>query len=86
MLATAPAGWSRTNVQIGAGWLVPETFTWLLTPGDFSGDGCMDIMGVRADDASLRLYEGSCASGWRRTNSQVGSGWGGFDWLLGSGR
>ncbi len=75
-------GWRRQNVEIGHGW---KTFNWLLGPGDFSGDGCVDIIGRRASDNTLRLYEGNCASGWRRQNVQIGTGWGVFNWLIGSG-
>ncbi|OFW66584.1 MAG: hypothetical protein A2Y74_01795 [Actinobacteria bacterium RBG_13_63_9] len=72
-------GWKKTNVQIGTGW---GGFDWLLGPGDFSGDGCPDIVGRRASDASLRLYEGNCKGDWKKTNVQIGTGWSGFDWLL----
>lgn len=59
-------------------------FNWLLGPGDFTGDWCEDIIG-RRPDGTLRLYEGNCAGGWGRQNVQIGTGWNGFNWILGPG-
>ena len=54
--------------------------TAILGPGDFSGDGNVDIL---ARDASgyLWLYPGNGAGGWK-TRVKAGSGWNGFTSIL----
>jgi hypothetical protein len=67
------------TIQIGTGWGSPVN--WILGPGDFSGDGCIDIV-YRKTDGTLHNYRGNCANGFIGT-SQIGSGWGSpIDWIL----
>jgi hypothetical protein len=77
-------GWELgTGGVVGTGW---NAFSWVLAPGDFAGDGCADVLARRADNNTLRLYEGNCAGGWKAgTGGVVGTGWGIFDWILGPG-
>lgn len=70
------------GTSIGTGWGV---FNAIIRPGDFSGDGCHDILG-RDGAGGLILYYGNCAGGFLSPNgNQVGSGWGNMSWLLGTG-
>ena len=55
---------------IGSGW---ETFSALLAPGDFSGDGSPDVL-ARRPDGGLLLHRGSGAGGFAAPGQQVGSG------------
>ena len=73
-------GWLRP-VRVGVGW---GGFDALLGPGDFNGDGTVDVLARRADNAQLWLYPGNGRGGWLRP-VRVGVGWGGFDALLGPG-
>ncbi|MDI2035521.1 FG-GAP repeat domain-containing protein [Paenarthrobacter nitroguajacolicus] len=59
--------------DIGWGW---GEFTALLSPGDFDGDGNMDVM-ARDKSEQLWLYRGNGKGGWLGS-SIVGTGWGGF--------
>ncbi|MEZ4226050.1 MAG: M23 family metallopeptidase [Polyangiaceae bacterium] len=71
-------GWLETNRKIGHEW---GDFDQLLAR-DFDGDGCIDVIGRRASDRSLRLYAGSCTGGWLETNRPIGTAWGDFDALF----
>ncbi|MFJ4211070.1 FG-GAP repeat domain-containing protein [Paenarthrobacter sp. NPDC089675] len=59
--------------DIGWGW---GDFTALLSPGDFDGDGNMDVM-ARDKSGQLWLYRGNGKGGWLGS-SVVGTGWGSF--------
>ncbi len=72
-------GWKQTNVAIGNDW---GDFDAILVASDWNGDGCADVIGRRKSDASLRLYAGNCAGGWKQTNVAIGNGWGDFDQLV----
>jgi hypothetical protein len=71
--------WGQTQVEIGHGW---QAFDWLLGPGDWSGDGCGDVIG-RRPEGTLHLYKGNCSGGWGQQNVEIGHGWQAFDWLIG---
>jgi hypothetical protein len=64
-------------VQIGHGW---AGFDQLLAPGDFDGDGSVDVLARSATDGGLWLYRGNGRGGWLGA-TQVGVGWAGFDAL-----
>jgi hypothetical protein len=70
-----------TGEQIGAGW---NMFNAFATPGEFSGDGKMDIL-ARKPDGTLWLYRGNGAGGFidYAGGLQVGTGWHIFDALIG---
>ncbi|MET3904669.1 VCBS repeat-containing protein [Paenarthrobacter sp. 4246] len=63
--------------DIGWGW---ANFTSLSSPGDFDGDGGMDVL---ARDASGRLwlYRGDGRGSWLGS-SVIGTGWGGFSEII----
>ncbi|HEX6918065.1 MAG TPA: VCBS repeat-containing protein, partial [Phycicoccus sp.] len=67
--------------EIGRGW---QVFDLIVPVGDFDGDGNADLLGRAASDGSLWLYSGDGAGGFRSSRA-VGSGWGGFDAILGVG-
>ena len=66
---------------IGSGW---ETFSALLAPGDFSGDGSPDVL-ARRPDGGLLLYPCNGAGGFAAPGQQVGSGWQSFTALFAGG-
>ncbi|WP_164990469.1 FG-GAP-like repeat-containing protein [Agromyces albus] len=60
------------GIVIGSEW---DQFINLTSPGDFTGDGATDILGV-TDDGVLRLYRGNGAGGWgTHSGEQIGTGW-----------
>ncbi|MFE6254813.1 FG-GAP-like repeat-containing protein [Agromyces sp. NPDC057865] len=61
----------------------PEPQRVVLAPGDFSGDGIADLIGVGADGI-LRLYVGDGAGGVRE-GVGIGSGWDRFPHVFTSG-
>ena len=66
--------------DIGWGW---SSFTALLSPGDFDGDGAMDVM-ARDGAGQLWLYRGNGHGGWLGS-SVIGSGWSGFTEIIAAG-
>ena len=68
-----------TGERIGSGW---QSFTALLGPGDWSGDGKADIL-ARTEAGALLMYRGDGDSGFLGGKAeQIGSGWQGFTALL----
>jgi heme oxygenase len=64
----APGG----GQPIGTGW---GSFTALLAPGDWSGDGKPDLL-ARASDGRLLMYRGNGSGGFLNGHGeQIGSGW-----------
>jgi hypothetical protein len=71
---------------IGSGW---NAFNWLFVPGDFSGDGFMDVL-AREPDGDLYLFRGKGDGGWiPHTDGPVcgdgklvSSGWQVFAWIV----
>ncbi|MBT2516502.1 FG-GAP-like repeat-containing protein [Agromyces sp. ISL-38] len=76
-------GWADAGgTVIGTGW---NMFTMVFSPGDFTGDGRVDIIGVRPD-GTMSLYSGNGSGGWGSPTGQViGSGWGQFTKVLSPG-
>jgi heme oxygenase len=76
-------GWLTGHGEpIGSGW---GSFTALLAPGDFSGDGLPDLL-ARTPDGALLLYRGNGAGGWLTGRGEpAGSGWQDFTALLAPG-
>lgn len=64
----------HSGQPLGVGW---GRFTSLFSPGDFTGDGKNDIMGV-SRDAGLYLYRGNGLGGFTGAGLRVGYGWAGF--------
>jgi len=71
-------GFAAEQQQIGYGF---QAFDALVAPGDFTGDGCADLVG-RLPDGTLRVYPGNC-HGALGDGYAIGNGWGAFDALLG---
>lgn len=69
------------GVAIGKNWHGMDA---IILPGDFDGDGHPDVLARRAHDASLWLYSGNGAGGWKRT-TQVGWGWHNMDMIFSAG-
>ncbi|MGW0121012.1 FG-GAP repeat domain-containing protein [Streptomyces sp. NPDC003327] len=69
------------NNYIGSGWGI---YNALVGPGDLSGDGKGDLL-ARDRSGVLYLYRGNGAGTALATRVKVGSGWGGYDRLLGAG-
>jgi murein DD-endopeptidase MepM/ murein hydrolase activator NlpD len=61
--------------------------SWIDGPGDFSGDGCVDVLGRWTSDTHLYMYRGNCAGGWIAGGpTQVGTNWGWpVSWIEGPG-
>ena len=76
------SGFAGGAVTIGGGW---QSFTALLAPGDFSGDGKPDVL-ARQSDGALLMYRGNGAGGWVTGSGEpIGSGWQGFSALAAGG-
>jgi hypothetical protein len=74
-------GGFQPRVQVGSGWSVMSA---VFSPGDFSGDGCPDLLAVENATSLLWLYPGNCHSGWL-PRVRVGSGWKVMSALVGAG-
>ena len=61
---------SGSGFAIGAGW---ETFSKVIAPGDFSGDGNADLIGV-FPDGTMRLFKGNGTGGWLGAGVDIGAG------------
>jgi len=57
---------------IGKGW---QIMSGLLSPGDWNGDGNVDLIARRRSDNALLLYPGNGAGGFG-ASSVIGNGWG----------
>jgi SpoIID/LytB domain protein len=60
--------------QVGTGFWA---FSALVGPGDWNGDGPVDLIGRRTSDNTLWLYPGNGHGGFLRAR-QIGTGWGSF--------
>ena len=74
-------GFAGPGTGIGTGW---GSFSRLLWPGDFSGDGRADLLAVHPD-GRLLLYRGNGSGGFTAPYPQIGSGWAGFTAVLPAG-
>ena len=64
-------GFSGGGVSIGAGW---NMFATVFMPGDFTGDGRADILGV-TPGGDLFLYRGNGVGGFTGAGVRIGTGW-----------
>ncbi len=69
------------GIRIGNGWNV---FNSLETPGDFNGDGPLDVLARETSTGRLWLYRGNGTGGFL-PRIQVGNGWNIFSAILGPG-
>ena len=67
-------GFAGGGTRIGAGWGI---FAKVFSPGDFTGDGKADILGV-SSNGDLYLYRGNGAGGFAGGGTRIGAGWGIF--------
>jgi hypothetical protein len=56
---------------VGTGW---NAFNALVGPGDFNGDGAVDVLARETATGLLWLYRGSGTGGWL-PRVRVGTGW-----------
>ena len=76
------SGFTGSAQVVGGGW---QSFTALLGPGDWNGDGKVDVL-ARGADGSLLLYRGNGQAGWVTGSGEpIGAGWGGFTALTAGG-
>ncbi len=62
----------------GVNW---SSYNWLASPGDFTGDGCMDLFS-RDSVGTLRVHYGNCGTGFINSGGTVvGTGWNIIDYI-----
>lgn len=73
-------GWTNpSGTRIGTGWGGFPTF---LSPGDWSGDNLVDLLGVTTA-GDVRLYTSNGRGGWiNGRGSVIDTGWAGFDMIF----
>ncbi|MBN3499751.1 VCBS repeat-containing protein [Arthrobacter pascens] len=59
------------RLRVGTGW---NTFNALAGPGDFNGDGAVDVLARETATGTLWLYGGNGTGGWL-PRTRVGGGW-----------
>jgi N-acetylmuramoyl-L-alanine amidase/FG-GAP-like repeat len=64
-------GFAAGGTKIGAGWSV---FAQVFSPGDFTGDGKADIIGITSS-GDMYLYRGNGAGGFAAGGTKIGAGW-----------
>ena len=72
-------GWTGSRIKIGHGW---NTYDRLLSAGDFTGDGAMDVI-ARTPSGVLYLYRGNGIGGWTGTRVNIGHGWTTYSKIIG---
>lgn len=70
-----------TVKRIGTRW---NAFSHIFAPGDWSGDGNVDLLAVRKDNGTLWMYPGNGRGGFV-TPRQIGTGWASFDSFMPTG-
>ncbi|MEE6296079.1 FG-GAP repeat domain-containing protein [Georgenia wangjunii] len=73
-------GW-LPRARVGTGWNGMDT---LVGPGDFDGDGPVDLLARQASTGELWLYPGNGSGGWL-PRARVGTGWEVMDAIVGTG-
>jgi Tachylectin/FG-GAP-like repeat len=77
--STGAGGFVDNGIVVGSGW---GSFTALLAPGDFSGDGRPDVL-ARRPDGALVMYRGNGTGGWLTGRAEpIGAGWQQFTAIL----
>ena len=74
-------GGLTAGVRIGVNW---KGLNALESPGDFDGDGRLDVLARETTTGFLWLYRGNGSGGWL-PRLKVGSGWNGFSAIVGPG-
>ncbi|NLT54657.1 MAG: hypothetical protein GXX79_08835 [Actinomycetales bacterium] len=79
---TAAQGWAA-RIRIGTGWGVMSR---ILGPGDLTGDGRPDVLGVQKSTGYLWLYPGTgSTTSPFSSRRKVGTGWGAMNLVVGPG-
>ncbi|WP_098482902.1 FG-GAP-like repeat-containing protein [Georgenia soli] len=73
-------GW-LPRARVGSGW---NGMNAVFSPGDFNGDGRVDVLARERTTGYLWLYPGNGRGGWL-PRVRVGTGWNGFNALVGPG-
>jgi FG-GAP-like repeat len=81
LYAGTGAGTISPGVRIGTGW---NGMNALETPGDFNGDGPLDVLAREASTGYLWLYRGNGTGGWL-PRMRIGTGWNGMNAIVGPG-
>jgi hypothetical protein len=74
-------GTITSGVRIGTGWGI---FNALETPGDYNGDGPLDVMARESSTGYLWLYRGNGTGGWL-PRVKIGTGWNVMNAIVGPG-
>lgn len=74
-------GWVLPALRVGTGW---QTMNAIVGPGDFNGDGRMDVIARRTTTGELYLYPGNGTGGWL-PRVTIGSDWNRFSAVVGAG-
>ncbi len=82
LYAGTVTGRLAAGVRIGSGW---NGLGALETPGDFDGNGTLDVLARESSTGDLWLYRGDGRGGWL-PRVRVGTGWNVFNGVVGPGR
>jgi hypothetical protein len=74
-------GWVLPALRVGTGWQIMNA---IVGPGDFNGDGRMDVVARRTSSGALYLYPGNGTGGWL-PRVTIGSDWNRFSAVVAPG-
>ena len=74
-------GWILPRVRVGTGWNVMNA---IVGPGDFNGDGRVDVIARLTSNGDVYLYPGNGTGGWQ-PRVRIATGWNRFNRILGAG-
>jgi hypothetical protein len=74
-------GWLLPRVRVGTSW---NGMNAIVGPGDFNGDGRVDVIARQASNGYLYLYPGNGTGGWL-PRVLVATGWNRYNTIVGAG-